>query len=308
MDRRALGGSSVEVSVLSLGSWRTYERIPRTQALAVMGAAREAGIDFLDDARYGAGGDGHSEVLFGELFRAAGWQRDAVVVANKLWWEFWPGQSAMGELDGSLGRMGLDYLDLEYSAPPPAGLEVAAVVRDAAGLIASGKLRAWGVLNWEPEQIAEAACVAGAEGLPPPCAAQLPYSLVERSLVGDPAMAPALATAGASVVASASLAFGALSGKYATAGAAGRIAGELDDPDWAPALTAGKELAGLAARLGLAPAALAYAFALAHPAVASVVFGATRPEQVAENAAAVEVLRRIDAADFAELERIGSPL
>jgi L-glyceraldehyde 3-phosphate reductase len=306
MDRRALGGSGLGVSVLSLGSWRTYASVPRAQALAVMRAAREAGIDFLDDARYGAGGDGHSEVLFGELFSAAGWQRDAVVVANKLWWEFWPEQSAMGELDASLGRMGLDYLDLEYSAPPPAGLEIATVVGDAAGLIASGKLRAWGVLNWAPEQIAEAVRVARAEGLPVPCAAQLPYSLVDRSDVDDPAMATALAVAGASVVASASLAFGALSGKYAVAGADGRIAGELDDPDWAPALAAGEELTALAARLGLAPAPLAYAFALAHPSVASVVFGATRPEQVAENVCAIDVLRQIDAGDFAELARIGS--
>jgi aryl-alcohol dehydrogenase-like predicted oxidoreductase len=305
MDRRALGSSGIEVSVLSLGSWRTYGTVPRTQALAVMGAAREAGIDFLDDARYGEGGDGTTEVLFGELFSAAGWRRDAVVVANKLWWEFWPEQSAMGELDASLERMGLDYLDLEYSAPPPAGLEIATVVRDAAALTASGKLRAWGVLNWAPEQIAEAVRVAAAEGLPPPCAAQLPYSLVDRSDVDDPAMATALALAGASVVASASLAFGALSGKYAVAGAGGRIAGELDDPEWAPALAAGEELTALAGRLGLAPAPLAYAFALAHPAVASVVFGATRPEQVTENAAAVEVLRQMDAADFAELARIG---
>src|SRR4051794_28883548 len=105
--RRRLGGSGIEVSVLSLGSWRTYDRIPRDAALATMQAAREAGVDFLDDARYGAAGTGDSEALFGELFRAAGWVRDEVVIANKLWWEFWPGQSAQEELELSLGRMGL---------------------------------------------------------------------------------------------------------------------------------------------------------------------------------------------------------
>ncbi|MBO0825139.1 MAG: aldo/keto reductase, partial [Actinobacteria bacterium] len=73
---------------MALGSWRTFERIPREQGLAVMLAAREAGITFLDDARYndetGAAPipTGYSEVVFGELFRAAGWQRDDVVVAN----------------------------------------------------------------------------------------------------------------------------------------------------------------------------------------------------------------------------------
>ena len=305
MDRRPLGRSGIEVSVLSLGSWRTYERVPREQALATMNAAREAGIAFLDDARYGAGGSGHSELLFGELFRAAGWQRDEVVVANKLWWEFWPEQTAMEELEGSLERMGLDHLDIEYSAPPPAGLGVAEIVRANAGLIESGKLRAWGVLNWPAAQIAEAAGVAAAEGIPPPCAAQLRYSLVDRAGVDDPEMAAALAAAGTSVVASASLAFGALSGKYAAGGRSGRIAGELGDPRWAAALAAAEPLGALAARLGVAPSALAYAFALTGPSVASVVFGATSPQQIAENAAAEAVLARLGESELAELARIG---
>jgi aryl-alcohol dehydrogenase-like predicted oxidoreductase len=292
------------VSALSLGSWRTYEHIPREQALAVMGAAREAGIDFLDDARYGTGA-GRSEALFGELFRAAGWRREEVVVANKLWWEFWPQQSPMEELEGSLERMRLDYLDLEYSAPLPEGLAVAEVVRALAGLIESGKLRAWGVLNWPAAQIAEAARIAQAEGLPAPCAAQLRYSLVDRGKLDQPSMAAALDETGASVVASASLAFGALSGKYAAAGAKGRIADELEHPQWAAALAAAEPLATLAARLGVAPATLAYAFALAHPAVASVVFGATRPEQVIENAAAVPLLARMEDVEFAVLAGIG---
>ena len=307
MDRRPLGASGIQVSVLSLGSWRTYERVPREQALATMTAAREAGIAFLDDARYGGGGSGRSEELFGELFRAAGWRRDEVVVANKLWWEFWPEQSAQEELDGSLARMALDYLDLEYSAPPPPGLEIAEIVRANAGLIASGKLRAWGVLNWPAELIAEAARIAAAEGLPAPSAAQLRYSLVDRARVDDPAMAAALAAAGASVVASASLEFGALSGKYAGGGRDGRIAGELDDPRWAAALAAAEPLGALAARLGTAPSTLAYAFALSGPSVASVVFGATTPEQVAENAAAAALLPQLGAGDLSELTRIGAP-
>ena len=69
---------------MSLGSWRTYERIPREQGLDVMRAARDAGITFLDDARYNDETGtapiptGYSEVVFGELFRAAGWERDEV--------------------------------------------------------------------------------------------------------------------------------------------------------------------------------------------------------------------------------------
>src|SRR5580765_8308255 len=121
MQRRRLGASNLEVSRLALGSWRTFERIPRDAGLAVMRAAREHGINFLDDARYNdeTGSapipTGYSEVLFGELFRAAGWPRAETVVANKLWWEFWPEQSAAGELDASLARMQFEYVDVIYA-------------------------------------------------------------------------------------------------------------------------------------------------------------------------------------------------
>ena len=130
MKRTPLGRSGLEVSRLSLGSWRTFERISREDALAVMGAARERGFNFLDDARYDDETGtapiptGYSEVLFGELFRAAGWDRDDTVVSNKLWWEFWPEQSAAAELDGSLARMGFDYVDLIYANPPPDDLPI----------------------------------------------------------------------------------------------------------------------------------------------------------------------------------------
>jgi aryl-alcohol dehydrogenase-like predicted oxidoreductase len=276
-------------------------------------AAREHGIAFLDDARYDDTTGkaplktGYSEVLFGELFRAAGWKRDEVVVANKLWWEFWPDETAAKELDGSLGRMGLDYLDLAYSWVPPDGRAVAQVVRDVAELIASGKLRAWGVANWPAELIGEAARVAREEGLPAPCVAQLPYSLVSRSWVEDVKTVEALdAAGGAGVVASAVLVFGALTGKYATAGATGRLAGELDNPDLKPALEAARPLGALADRLGTKPAALAVAFCLANPHVSSVLFGATSPEQIDENARAVDVLADMSDSELAELRAIGS--
>ncbi len=88
---RPLGSSGIEVSALSLGSWRTYERLPAAVGAAIMRAAREEGITFFDDARYNDQTGwapiptGYSEVVFGNLFRAAGLRRDEVVVANKLW-------------------------------------------------------------------------------------------------------------------------------------------------------------------------------------------------------------------------------
>jgi len=257
--------------------------------MAVMRKARELGINFLDDARYNDETgkapmkSGYSEVVFGELFRVSGWKRDEVVLANKLWWEFWPEQKAAAELDASLQRMGMDYIDLGYAERPPAGLGMEEIVHDIGALIEAGKLRAWGVLNWKPELLAEAVRVAAAQGVEPPCAAQLAYSLVRRSPVEDAQMAEALDGAGTSVVASFTLDGGALTGKYSEPGAEGRLKEHPNDEFHRAAMKAAGALRTLAARYGTRPAPMAIAFALLNPRVASVLFGATSPEQVAEN-------------------------
>ena len=124
LDPRPLGTSGLEVSALSLGSWRTYERLPAETGIDIMRAARDEGITFFDDARYNDETGrapiptGYSEVVFGNLFRDAGLRRDEVVIANKLWWEFWPDQNAAAELSESLERMALEHIDLIYAAPP----------------------------------------------------------------------------------------------------------------------------------------------------------------------------------------------
>jgi L-glyceraldehyde 3-phosphate reductase len=294
MERRRLGSSELEVSRLALGSWRTFERIPREGGVAVMRAAREAGINFLDDARYNDETGtapiptGYSEVLFGELFREAGWDRDEVVVCNKLWWEFWPDESAAEEIDGSLGRMRLDHIDVIYANPPPDGLPIPDMVAAVAELITSGKARAWAIVNWEAAPFLEASKAAAEQDAPQPVAAQLPYSLVQRDWVESPEMGEALAASGAGVVASYSMLGGVLTGKYDTGGT-GRSMEQLDDPALAPALAVGRELRALAADVGESPAALAIAFALANPAVVSVLFGATSPAQITENLTALDV-------------------
>ena len=259
MESRRLGRSEIEVSALALGSWRTFERVSRDEGEAVMRAAREAGITFLDDARYNDETGtapiptGYSEVVFGQLFRKAGWRRDETVVSNKLWWEFWPEQSASDELDGSLERMRFDYIDVIYANPPPEGLSIEELVASVAGLITSGRARAWAVVNWPAELIAEASTVATLRELPQPCAAQLPYSLVHRSPVEDDDMIAALAACGAPVVASYVLAGGVLTGKYANDPTAGRWAGTLDDPYVVRSVAVARELAQLARDLDTTP-------------------------------------------------------
>ena len=246
---RPLGATGLEVSVMSLGSWRTFERLPAETGVAIMRAARDEGINFFDDARYNDETGtapmpaGYSEVVFGNLFRGAGVPRDQAVVANKLWWEFWPEQSAAAELDGSLERMGFGHVDLIYANEPPPGLSVPDLVADTAGLVTAGKARAWGLVNWSADLAVQAVEAAAELGFVPPCAIQLPYSLVRRSWVEDAVMGQALESSGAGLIASFCLAGGVLSGKYRDGQAAGRAAGELGEPRYAAAAAAAEDLA-----------------------------------------------------------------
>jgi L-glyceraldehyde 3-phosphate reductase len=306
MDRRALGSSQLEVSRLSLGSWRTFERIGRERGLSVMRAAREHEINFLDDARYNDETGtapiptGYSEVLFGELFRDAGWDRSETIASNKLWWEFWPEQSAREELEGSLRRMGFDYVDVIYANPPPDGMPVPDMVAAVGELVQSGMARAWAIVNWQAGPFTEASQAARAQGVPQPCAAQLPYSFAERDWVESDAMRGALQKSGAGVVASFVMAGGVLTGKYES-GRSGRHSEDIEDPSLSARVEAGRRLRALAAQAGVSPAALAIAFALRNPDVATVLFGATSREQIAENAGALaiggEIVERIATAE-----------
>lgn len=306
--RRSLGASGFEVSVMSLGSWRTFERIPRDRGVAVMRAARDVGINFLDDARYDDETGrapiptGYSEVLFGELFRAAGWDRDEVVVANKLWWEHWPDEDAVTELDGSLARMGLDHLDLVYAMPPPADLPMRTLVAQVAGLLDSGRARAWGTGMWSADQHHAALGLCEELGVPGPCAAQMATSLVDHDGPDDPEMRAAFERGRIGLVASYALAGGTLTGKYERGGS-GRA---VDDDD--PRLIAGRRRSArvveTAGRWGVPPAHVAFAFALSHPDLASVVFGATSPAQVRDNVAAVGTFGRLGPDELAAVRAL----
>jgi L-glyceraldehyde 3-phosphate reductase len=309
--QRALGASKLSVSRIALGSWRTFERMERGDAEGVLGHALDRGINFLDDARYDDEtglaplASGYSEVLFGELFRSVGADRDQVTVSNKLWWEFWPAQDAVAELEGSLERMGFERLDLLYSSTLPDDLPVAVAVEQIAGVLATGRVSAWGAVNWSAEALAQAGREAERQSIPQPCAVQLPYSLVRLDWVQDPAMDAALQATGASLIPSATLAGGALSGKYGRGGA-GRLSGELQAPRWQQALALGEALRRLAERLQTTPAALAISFTLLHPRTAATLIGATHPEQIDAAVDAVGVAKRLSATDVAELRALAT--
>ena len=311
LPKRPLGSSGFDVSVMALGSWRTFERIPRDQGVEIMVAARTAGISFLDDARYDDEyGDapiptGYSEVVFGELFRAAGWDRDEVVVSNKLWWEHWPDESAAEEVEGSLHRMGFDHLDLIYAMPPPAAMAMEALVEDVAGLLESGRARAWGTGMWSATQHREALAVCAREGIAGPVAAQMANSLVDHHAAGDPEMRAVLGEGDIGLVASFVLAGGTLTGKYSSGGT-----GRAADDDRGPTAR-GKELAGrvvdVARDWGVPPSHVAFAFAFGHPNLASVLFGSRSADQLRENVAAWATFEELDddrRATLADLARV----
>jgi aryl-alcohol dehydrogenase-like predicted oxidoreductase len=305
LPQRVLGAAGPAVSVMSLGSWRTFERIPRDEGVAVMRAAREAGITLLDDARYDDETGqapiptGWSEVVFGELFRAAGCDRDAVTVCNKLWWEHWPDEDATTELDGSLGRMGFDHVDVIYAIAATTAPPVDVIVEQVAGLIGSGRARAWGTGMWSGRRLADALDVCDATGAPYPIAAQMSCSLADHRQSGDPEVRAALDRGGIGMVAAYALAGGTLTGKYSS-GSTGRAAA-----DSSPVAARGKELAGpLAALAGawdVPTAHLAFAYALDHPNVATVLFGATSADQVRANVAAVATYESLDATQRAAI-------
>ncbi len=196
--RRRLGSSRFEVSAVALGSWRTFERLPRERGVEILNHARELGINFLDDARYndetGSAplSTGYSaEVVFGELAarRAVCAIATAIVLSEKLWWQFWPQQSAAEELAASLSRarLRLDHVDLIYCVTLPAGLSVERPRSPRSRPCwRPATARAWGVANWSAGgrargRLLAAAAAAGDRRCP--CAAQLPLQLlVERRL------------------------------------------------------------------------------------------------------------------------------
>ena len=298
--RRRLGAGGPEVSEVALGSWRTFERIPREQGVEVLRRARELGISFLDDARYDDETgqapipSGYSEVLFGELFRAAGYRREETVVSEKLWWEFWPQQSAAQELDGSLTRLNFDDVDLIYAVALPPSLDVQTAVAEVAGLLRAGKARHWGVAMWEAAEIEAACAAADAESIARPCAAQMAYSIAERATAGSEEMLATLRDCGVGLVASAPLAGGLLTGKYGGEEAGGgRHAADLASPELADALRAGAALRELAAEWDTSAAALAIAFVLEHPSLSAALLGTSSPTQLEQAAAGCALRARL---------------
>ncbi len=313
MEYRKLGSSDLEVSAFALGSWMTYEFMDQDDALNVFKSGLDQGLNFLDDARYDDRTghaplkSGYSEVLFGQLLRKSGANRNDLVIGNKLWLEFYPGQSLEEEIDGSLGRMQMEYLDLAYCATPPTGVPLADLLRQLDALIKTGKLRYWGVLNWPAEQLAQAYELAAREGLSAPVASQPAYSLLTKSPVEDPQTARVYREGGIGIVASFTLYGGLLTGKY---NRDARVLNtrfkpeDIENMREKGLLEKVDRVIEIAQSLGCTPAQLAMAYVLKNPQVASILFGAKKPAQIEDNLKALEVAARLDDTIMANLREL----
>ncbi|MGW2314849.1 aldo/keto reductase [Actinomadura luteofluorescens] len=291
--RRRLGAAGPEASVLSLGSWHTYDRMDFADSVAMVRHAVDSGIDLFDVAVYGM--PGHppvfTDVLFSAIVRAAGIARDDYLLSTKLWLEGYPGRSLRDQLAGALFRVGADHADVAVLGDIRRDdIDLRRLAEDLAALEKEGLLGCWGVNNWSATAIRTIREHALAAGSPGPQLAQLKYSPCRRSIPDGEPFAAVFAE-GVAMQASDVLEGGILAGNTRPSRQIGRDPGEIRPR----ILEAAEGIAGLGAELDATPAQLCIAFTLTHPATATVLFGASGMKQLTDNIAALDVLERVGA-------------
>ena len=306
MQYRRLGRSGLQVSELSLGSWVTYHNQVDSQgATEMLAAAYDAGINFFDNAEAYAGGE--SERIMGEAIRSLGWERNSYVISTKLFWGLGSGVNMrntlnrkylMQAIDGSLDRLGLDFVDLVYChrADPDTPLEE--TVWAMSDMISAGKALYWGTSEWPAEALREAWDIAERHHLHKPVVEQPQYNLLWRDRV-EQEYAPLYEGIGLGLTTWSPLASGLLSGKYLDGVPEGSRA-TLPGYEWLRDLLTDADrnqsvarLQEIADELGCTLAQLSIAWCAKNPNVSSVITGASRVEQVHENLAALEVMPKL---------------
>ena len=318
MQYRRLGSSGLQVSELSLGSWVTYHNQVDTKAAKEMlAAAMDAGVNFFDNAEVYAGGQ--SEVVMGEAFKALRWPRLNYLVSTKFFWGLAKEDVApnrrhtlnrkylMQAIDGSLQRLGLDFVDLVFCHRPDPQTPVEETVWAMSDMIERGKALYWGTSEWPAESIREAWQIAERHGLRKPVMEQPQYNLFARQKVEEE-YASLYDELGLGLTTWSPLASGLLTGKYKNGvpeGSRGALPGmgflteSLDDPAKQKAIAA---LEPIAAELGATLAQLAIAWAAKNPHVSTVITGASKLEQLRSNLGAVDVLPKLTPEVMARIE------
>ncbi len=308
MKYRKLGASDLNVSEISLGSWLTYGvGVERDKAAACVNRAFELGINFIDTANvYGRGA---AETFLGEVL--AGRPRNSYIMATKL---FFPMSAAdkglsraqiLKQVDASLKRLRIDYLDLYQCHRYDTETPIEETMQALSEIVRQGKARYIGFSEWSPEQITRAFAVAGTEHF---VSSQPQYSLLWRR--PEEKVIPLCAEKHVSQIVWSPLAQGVLSGKYlpgstipAESRAASDSMGSFIQSWLQPSvLEAVQKLRPLAQEAGCTLSQFSLAWVLREPNVASAIVGASRPEQLDENAKASGLA--IDAALFKKAEAL----
>ncbi|WP_331770400.1 aldo/keto reductase (plasmid) [Embleya sp. NBC_00888] len=295
--RRRLGVEGPYVSALSLGSWHTYDRMDFHDAVDMVSHAVELGINLFDVAVYGIPGQKpvFTDVLFSAIVRAAGLAREEYLLSTKVWLEGYPARPLREQVERAMFRAGTEYADLAILGDIRGdargdAVDLERLAGDLAELEESGLIGHWGVNNWSAQAITTIRRHAVEAGSAGPQVAQLKYSPCRRA-IADGAPFAELFSAGLSMQASDVLEGGILAGKVAPTREIGRDPGGVRERIIASA----PGIAAVAAELDASAAQVCVAFALSHPATASVLFGATRREQLVDNVAGLRLLDRVGA-------------
>jgi voltage-dependent potassium channel beta subunit len=306
MQYRRLGRSGLKVSTLSFGSWVSFgPQLAGQSARDCLAAAYDSGINFFDNAEVYAGGK--SETIMGEAIKQLGWPRHTFVVSSKFFWGIDDSVNTRNTLnrkyllhavDGSLRRLGLDFLDLIFCHRPDPETPVDETVWAMHDIIESGRALYWGTSEWSADAIRDAWEVAERDHLHRPVMEQPEYNLFNRTKV-ETEFQPLYSEIGLGLTTWSPLASGLLSGKYldgvpagsrATLPGYGWLREQLTDPD---ANRRVRSLKAVADELGVSLPQLSIAWCAANPHVSTVITGASRVEQVHENLGALDALAKL---------------
>lgn len=318
MEYRFLGRSGLKVSALSYGAWVTFsDQVGEDVAYSCMWEAYEAGVNYFDNAESYA--SGKAEIMMGNVIRKAGWKRSDLVISTKI---FWGGDGPNDQglsykhiiegTNAALQRLQMDYVDLIFCHRPDLPTPIEETVWAMNQVIRAGKAYYWGTSEWSAAQIMEAYGIARREHLIPPLMEQPEYNMFQRERV-EREYAPLYRNIGLGTTIWSPLASGLLTGKYNQGIPAGSRAA-LQEYDWLKRRFESKKaekqiekvrhMSKIAEELGCTMAQLAIAWCLKNPNVSTVITGASRPEQVKENMATLEVVPKITDDVMTRLEEI----
>ncbi len=327
MKYRRLGRSGLKVSELSLGSWVTYaNQVDVKQAKEMLAFAMDQGVNFFDNAEVYA--NGKSEEVMGDAIKALKWPRLNYIVSTKFFWGLNPLETdslginrkntlnrkyLMQAINGSLARMGLDFIDLVYCHRPDEQTPIEETVHAMSDMITQGKALYWGTSEWSADEIRAAWYIADKHNLHKPVMEQPQYNLFHRKRV-EQEYARLYEDIGLGLTTWSPLASGLLTGKYKegipkkSRGARKDmdfLVSSLTDPDKNQAVT---KLADLAVELNCSVGQLAIAWASHNPHVSTVITGASNIAQLKDNLNAIDVKARLSGEIMDQIDQLTQSL